>query len=298
MGKVYKRIGAVLAFIFLGLVLVRGSADLPVLNFRSSVFWAGISVALALYVCSQVVSACAWKSVLLICGSAQPIGRAESQLFVSQIGKYIPGNFAHIFGRLSLAFSDGVGGAVAGAAMVLEVGILLTTGMLISGGIILVSPDLVSQLTASLPRHADSVLPILGGLMTFAGLVLGQFIIRRSAGQNMPTLIQFCLPWAFHTFNFALLGMSLWCVTAAIAPETPVPVLHCIAVFTIAWIAGFLAPGVPGGVGIRDGIIALGLELFVGHGSGLGIAVAHRTVSILGDVVVLGLGLLLRKQQV
>lgn len=296
MGKVAKRIGTVLAFVFLGLVLVRGAGDLPALNLRSGVFWAAMSGALALYVLSQVVGAIAWKSVLLIYGAEPPMGRAESQLLVSQIGKYIPGNVAHLFGRLSLAVSDGVAGTVAGAAMVLEIGILLTTGMLIVGGLILVSPDLVAQLTADLPRSNGSFLPVVGLAVVFAGLVIGQVIFWRRAGRPALTAMRFGLPLILHMVNFALLGLSLWGVVTAIAPETPVPVLHCVVLFTIAWIAGFLVPGAPGGVGIRDGIIALGLEMFIGQGAGLGVAVAHRVVSVLGDVVTFGIGLWLRKQ--
>ncbi len=295
MGKTLARIGTVLALVFIGIVLARGVADLPPVDFRSGRFWGGLSGGLALYLVAQLIGAVAWNAVLRIYATVLPLGRAESQLLLSQIGKYIPGNVAHLFGRLSLARADGVAGTTAGAAMLLEVGTLLTTGFVMVGVIVLLNPELILKLTAGLPDITATTLIAVSVASVFACLIAAQLIIWRRAGRPAPSLLQCILPIALHTANFVALGISLWCVTAAIVPED-VPVLHCIAIFTIAWILGFLTPGAPGGVGIRDGIIALGLELFIGQGAGLGVAVAHRMISVIGDVVTFGIGFMLRRQ--
>lgn len=54
-------------------------------------------------------------------------------------------------------------------------------------------------------------------------------------------------------------------------------------------------PGAPGGIGVRDSIIVLGLAITVGEGSALAIALLHRAVSILGDVCTFGVGCYLRR---
>ena len=295
MGKNVARLGTILALVFIGIVLVRGAADLPAVDWRSGRLWLGLSGGLALYLVAQLIGAFAWNAVLRIYATQLPLGRAESQLLLSQIGKYIPGNVAHLFGRLSLARSDGVAGTTAGAAMLLEVGALLTTGFLIVGVIVFVSPDLMLNLTAGLPDINATILIAVSVVGVFACLIAAQLIIWRRAGRPAPTLLQSILPIALYTANFVVLGMSLWCVAVAIAPD-PVPIVHCIAIFTTAWILGFLTPGAPGGVGIRDGIIALGLELFIGQGAGLGVAVAHRLISVVGDVATFGIGLVLRRR--
>jgi hypothetical protein len=295
MGKIVARLGTILALVFIGIVLVRGAADLPAVDWRSGRLWLGLSGALALYLMAQLIGAFAWNAVLRIYATALPLGRAESQLLLSQIGKYIPGNVAHLFGRLSLARADGVTGTTAGAAMLLEVGALLTTGFVIVGLIVLLDPELMLKLITGLPDITATTMIAVSFAGVFACLIAGQIIIWRRAGRPAPSLLQCMLPIALHTANFVLLGISLWCVTTAIVPDN-VPILHCIAIFTTAWILGFLTPGAPGGVGIRDGIIALGLELFIGQGAGLGVAVAHRLISVVGDVATFGIGLVLRRQ--
>ena len=296
MRKLVSWAGAVLALGFLGLVLARGAGDLPVLNLRSGTLWLGLLGGLLLYIASQIIGAAAWKAVLRIYDIDLARGRAESQLLVSQIGKYIPGNVAHLFGRMALAHDDGVPRTIAAASMLLEVAALLTTGLLIVVALLIATPDLMTSLTANLPDTSRAILPGLAIGAVLVGLVIGQIIIWRRAGRPTPRPAKFALPLALHAVNFALLGLSLWGVTKAIEPDANVTLFHCIAIFTTAWVAGFLMPGAPGGVGIRDGIIALGLELFIGPGTGIGVAVAHRIISVLGDLVVFGIGLLLRRR--
>ena len=93
-----------------------------------------------------------------------------------------------------------------------------------------------------------------------------------------------------------VLGISLWCVARAIDPAGGVEMLASMAIFSVAWVAGFLIPGAPGGIGIRDGIVAVGLGLYIGDGSALSVAVGHRAIATLGDVVIFTIGLILRRK--
>ncbi len=289
-------IGTVVSLGFLGLVLIRGIAEMPDLDFRSGVLWAGLLGGLALYVISQLIGAVSWQSVLRMYGVVLPTGRAESQLLVSQIGKYIPGNVAHLFGRIALARADGLQNMVATMAMLIEVAILLTAGFAVVGTLMIFAPDLMRKLTVDLPDDAATVLVATGIIVVLVGLIVGQIIVWRRAGRPRPTIGQLLLPLALHGANFACLGLSLWCVIYAVNPGSTVSIVYCTAIFTTAWIAGFLMPGAPGGIGIRDGIIALGLELFIGQGTGLLVAFLHRILAIVGDVITFCLGLVLRRR--
>ncbi len=293
--RILRILGATLALGFIAAIFYSSAADLPPLETVTpeTCFWLGAG--LGLYIVSQMIGALAWRTVLWAYGVLLPAGRAESQLLVSQIGKYIPGNVAHIFGRLSLARTDGVAVGTTGLAMLLEVGVLLTTGLLLSGGLMLLVPEFRAVLGPVLetvqPHSLTKVLP----LVLILGLLAGYLILWRKVGQvrfNVPTL---AIPAVLHTLNFAVLGISLWCVTVAVNPGNAVDPKALIAVFTVAWVVGFLLPGAPGGIGIRDGIIALGLALFVGEGAALAIAVTHRAVATLGDALVFGIGIHLRR---
>lgn len=295
MGRVAAILGTAVALAFFGVVFWRSAGALPPLDLGSGLVWRGLIGGLALYILSQLTGAAAWRAALAIYNVHLPALRAESQLLLSQIGKYIPGNVAHLIGRFALARTDGIEAAVAGAAMVLEVGFLLAVGISMVGVLVLVAPELVTALTAELPDWAFGWGAGLGVCGLLAGLFAGPWLIWRRAGRPKLTLSRMVLPVMLHGGNFILLGISLWCVALAVHPDGTAGLIQCTIIFITAWVAGFLMPGAPGGVGVRDGIIALGLELFIGPGAGLSVAVAHRAISVLGDIATFGIGLMLRR---
>jgi hypothetical protein len=182
---------------------------------------------------------------------------------------------------------------VAGA-LVLEVGFVLAAAALALAAVVLAMPAFLAGLAAGLPGPAPGWSVFLAaGLLGAVGAV--QAFLWQRAGRPPLVAAHLFLPVALHLVNFAVLGLSLWAVTRAVAPGAEAGVAQCIAIFTVAWVAGFLMPGAPGGVGVRDGIIAIGLEIFVAPGAALACALAHRGASVFGDATILGLGLAMRR---
>jgi uncharacterized membrane protein YbhN (UPF0104 family) len=97
-----------------------------------------------------------------------------------------------------------------------------------------------------------------------------------------------------YSLSFLLLGLSLRLVAGSLSQE-PLPLSLSVAVFAAAWIAGLVTPGAPGGLGVRESAITLGLAPILGGSTGLAVALLHRGVSVLGDVISFGVGLLLPK---
>ncbi len=297
MATVLRYIGTVAALVFIGVILVRHAGEITVLDLGSGSARFAYAGGFILYVLSQFVGAVAWRVTLSIHDVYLPRARAESQLLVSQIGKYIPGNVAHLLGRFALARADGVPSAIIASSLLLEVGFLLTSGVMIVGILLLTMPELVAAITADLPEtwlDGQMVVIFFGFL---ACIAIGQIVTWHKAGKPQLSFLKCIIVLSLHSFNFLMLGVSLWCVALAIYPEGGASMWQCMAIFTTAWVAGFLMPGAPGGIGIRDGIIALGLGLFIDQGAGLGAAIAHRAISVLGDVSVFGLGLTLRRNR-
>ncbi|MDA8584995.1 lysylphosphatidylglycerol synthase domain-containing protein [Rhodobacteraceae bacterium] len=292
-----RYIGTLAALGFVAFLVWRSASEFPLLDFASRWVWLGLAGGLTLYIASQGIGAAAWRATLGVYDIQLPRGRAESQLLVSQIGKYIPGNIAHLIGRAVLAREDGVTTASIGGALLLEVGFLLGTAVFVICGMLLAAPGLLALLTAELPEGWVNRSIIAGGVILAIGLTTGQMFLWRRAGRPKIVIARFVEPILLHLANFAVLGVSLWFITLVVAPQSPIGVGHCIAIFSTAWVAGFLMPGAPGGVGVRDGIIAIGLELFVAPGAALGAALLHRGLSILGDLATFCIGLLLRCPQ-
>lgn len=300
MWRAARYIGTVLALGFVATLVWRSAAEIPPLDLSASTVWLGLLGGFALYGASQFIGASAWRATLRVYDVHLPRGRAESQLLVSQIGKYIPGNIAHLLGRAVLARADGVAGASIAGAMLLEVAFLLIAAILIVGAMLLGAPGLMALLAAGLPEAAMGWPVAAAALAITVCVAAGQLYLWRRAGRPRLVLARVIQPVALHLSNFAVLGVSLWSVALVVAPQsgpaTGLGIGHCVAIFATAWVAGFLLPGAPGGVGMRDGIIAIGLELFMAPGAALAAALLHRAASVLGDVTIFGIGMVMRQR--
>lgn len=61
-------------------------------------------------------------------------------------------------------------------------------------------------------------------------------------------------------------------------------VLQIIAYYMLTWVVGFVVPGAPGGIGVREMIIVMLMNGIVGEEIILIAALIHRCLSILGDI--------------
>lgn len=301
MPRLLRLVGVLLVVGFGGYALWMGGRDLPVLPLDRPRFWGWLALGLGLYLVSQVLAARAWSGTLAVFMIRLPPGRAETQLLVSQVAKYIPGNVAHLLGRLALAREDGVSAAVAGLAMLLEIGLLLAAGGLLFLSFLLFAPELTLSLLP--PGIAGSLaglsLPLAGVLA--AGIGIGIWhLARMIRGRSTRTRLdpaKAAKPLALHVVNFLALGLSLGCVTQAIAPAGNGAFLLSIPVFVVAWTTGFLIPGAPGGIGVREGLIVLGLGTAFGQGPALTAALLHRAICILGDLTTFAISYRRRQRQ-
>ncbi|MFK7835414.1 MAG: hypothetical protein AB8B60_04275 [Sulfitobacter sp.] len=298
MGRAVRILGTVLALGFLGALIWRQLPHLPPLALGSPTLWAGLALAWVMYVLSQLAASEAWRNILTLFGVALPAGLARGQPMVSQIGKYIPGNVAHLIGRVAIGRRDGVAVPVLGAAMLIEVGVTLAVGLGVAGLLMLIWPDFIGTLTADLPDLATRSVPVAIATLLILAIGVGTVLIRarlRALDSPRPALRRLTQPLGLHLASFAILGVSLWGAAWAVDAASAPGLITCTMIFAFAWAAGFVMPGAPGGIGVRDSIIVLGLALSMGEGTGLAVALLHRAVSVLGDVTTFGLGWWMRK---
>lgn len=300
MGRVIRIFGTILALSCIGFLVVQQAPNLPPLDMSSASLWTALALALVCYVVSQFSAAEAWRSILSLWGVKIAPRLARGQPMVSQIGKYIPGNVAHLFGRLVIGRRDGVAGGILAASMALEVAITLGVGLSVAGILLLVLPEAFPNLAAEYPDLATRLLPVSIAVLFAIGIGVGAIILKsrlRAIGVPRPTVSALGRPLALHLASFSVLGVSLWATAIAVAPNVAPGLVTCTLIFAFAWAAGFVVPGAPGGIGVRDSIIVLGLAASMGEGSGLAIALLHRAVSVLGDIATFGFGWNMRRAQ-
>ncbi|MEM7178738.1 MAG: lysylphosphatidylglycerol synthase domain-containing protein [Pseudomonadota bacterium] len=299
MGRFAGYLGTAIAFGFIGWFVYENWDRLPTIDLLSPNVSQNVGFCLFFYLLTQILASIGWRYTLGTLGKACNAGLAESELLVSQIGKYIPGNIAHLIGRISLARTDGIPGWAASLAMFLEICMLLAIGMLYVAVLMIAMPDVMAEIAHELQTRTAVIYSVAAlFLVLLTAVIVIMLINRRKRDGAMAKNIQpvrLLGPVAIHIVNNLLLGISLYFAARAVAPTAQISVGFCTIVFVTAWVSGFLTPGSPGGLGVRDGIIALGLGMTMGGAAGLSIAFLHRGVSVVGDVISFGLGLCARK---
>jgi uncharacterized membrane protein YbhN (UPF0104 family) len=301
--KLLQGLGVLLAtsaVLWFGFQLVRNSSAFSVIDSTSIIF---VGMAILVYSASAFVSNSAWFVLLRSVGEHQSqVWQALSIGYLSQAGKYIPGNVAHHFGRVVLAKRHGLGMSNTLFTMFVEtvwvvaIAALLALAVLMSAG-----------------RHLFEEIPYIPQWWALAG-VISIAILAPSAAHSlferaarwwarrkeieissvrMPTLRTFWLISLMYVANYLILGIVLHIIASQIFGEEKGGILLLSGVFAVAWIAGFLTPGAPAGLGVREVVLVAALTPIYGSETAVGVAAILRVVTVLGDGLVFleGLGL-------
>jgi len=93
-----------------------------------------------------------------------------------------------------------------------------------------------------------------------------------------------------YSLNFLVLGLVLRVVCAALAPSVRLDYLFLTAAFAFAWLAGYLAPGLPAGLGAREGVLSAFLAGHLPEVELLNVLLGIRLATVAGDVLSFALG--------
>ena len=207
----------------------------------------------------------------------------------SNIGKYLPGNVMHFVERNIFAKGQGLSQIDVTTSTIVEIFCQVFVAITIS---IAFSRDYLFDIMRSFfsGRYLIAIgviIPIFI-CMAFIGYEKNskiQIVVKKILRVNyIPTFLCVCLLYTLVLFLqgfqlLMLLNLGFGCV---------LPVqqsLLVIAFFVMAWMIGFVVPGAPGGLGIRETVIVLLLSDIIGEDKVLCAALLFRLISILADVL-------------
>jgi uncharacterized membrane protein YbhN (UPF0104 family) len=180
---------------------------------------------------------------------------------------------------------------VALLAVTLQIG----TGAIVALPLLLGLPDRFAlatvvagavALTPLVPLAAPGIVPAL--LRRLPKSLGGIELPPPARGQVLGWILALVGIWILQGGAFALLGSAFTDVALADVPRW-------VGAWATAYVIGLLALFAPGGLGVREGVLAVLLEqLGLTDEAGSVIAVASRLWSIAAEVLVLGLALALR----
>lgn len=216
----------------------------------------------------------------------------------ANIGKYLPGNVMHYVERNLFAGNLGISQKKLAASTVFEV-------------FTLVSAAFVIAICVSLNQLQNALYNVLGeNYVTIvisviaAGIALvafGAFLFRKKlksilAGYTIADFIKAyvgnVLLYAGVLITLGIIMVILYCYMGGTFEWGSAALI--VSGFTIAWVLGFIVPGAPGGIGVRELVITLLLSSVVGEGLVVTLSVTHRLITIVGDFMAYFVMLIIR----
>lgn len=201
-----------------------------------------------------------WPYLLRRLGTPAPFSWI-GLFFKSQLGKYLPGSVWQYAGRVGLARNRGV-------------------------PIQLALVSVFAEIAFSAVAAAAAASLILGWVATaavFAGLgallALGSVLRERVAGPNvLPALAAAPGAIVLYLVVWGLYGLAFWTTARALfaIPASDIP--RYIGVFALAWLVGLVAFFAPGGIGVREAVIAALLTGRLGQADAIVLAATSRIV--------------------
>jgi uncharacterized membrane protein YbhN (UPF0104 family) len=201
---------------------------------------------------------------------------------IAQLGKYLPGSVWHLVGRVALYRRHGV-------AVPQGTGVLALENLVLVGSAGLLG---VALTVGPLARVLGIEVPSLGWLLAAASMlalaawwVLLRFLAPRVLarfvdGRKLPSSQLF---WLSLTM-WASFGLSFWFVLPS-PTRTLTALAPAAGTFALGWIAGYLSPFAPGGLGVREAVIVALLAPSVGTSVAIGAAAASRILWTLNELL-------------
>ncbi|MCY4507405.1 MAG: hypothetical protein OXG35_10670 [Acidobacteria bacterium] len=267
-----RRAGTALAVLGIAWVAMRfrrygdalGPAAVP------GVVWACAAGLAIVYAGADALLALAWRALLHTQGT--PAGRAWSlQTYgVSQLSKYVPGNVMHLASRQLLGASAGVPHATLAGSSLYELVGLASAGLLLS----LLALPLIDG------SRFRWVTPAAGATIVLLALAL----VRMASGPLTARVL------GYHLLFLLTASLTFATPLALLSPDAArtLPWAAACGAYAAAWLAGFLPPGAPAGLGVREAVLVLLLGGHAAEQDLLPAVVLSRVVTALGDTLFFG----------
>lgn len=305
MKRLYRTLGLLFALVVTALFVVYVVRSLQGHDLRvyaTPRALVGIGLAALLWSTGIPLLALAWRELLSGLGVHRSWRELTGILGITQFAKYVPGNVAQYIGRVGMSLSRGI------PARPLAVTIILETLLVVAAAIVVgVGTGALSRAALEVVRRHN--LQLLSIALLVAAVVAGLFVLqrvapallRRFAPSYAPALEGDLLPprgalaraLGLCCLVYGAVGIGLVLLAHWLLPAVAQDNWLLIAAFSLAWVVGFVTPGAPGGLGVREGLLLLMLAPVYSAAAASILVIALRIATTLGDVIALLLGWLL-----
>jgi len=230
-------------------------------------------------------------------GSPVPLSLAVSVVWISLLGKYIPGKVAVVGSAVYILKDYGV--KVTDSTIALVIVNLLT----IAAALILSLPLFFSSIANQMAISSWLFFPFLIFMIVISFfpqviIVPVNFIVKRMGHPALEISFSFrqiLLFFVIVIIQCCCIGISAWCTIRAFIPIEISALPFVISVSSFAGVIGFLVLFSPAGLGVREGIYLLALSSLTGPEAAALAAVILRVMQTVADMLAGVLGAFILK---
>lgn len=244
----------------------------------------GIAISILFNIVCLCLFSAIWRLSLLAIGEKVHWKTAFRVYAASNLAKYIPGNVFQFVGRYSLARIEGISRQSIFISLGLETAIMLGTAALLAipSAIIFGKWEFLEDVLKRSP-----ILLIILASVSLIGLYFIKYKIPSIVikAVRLTKLLPITLSSLINLIIWFIYGLSICLVYSLLWPESPgISVYFFAWGFAAAWMAGYLVPGSPGGLGIREAVLYAIFSTTIGGGVAATLFIVMRLNSIAADI--------------
>jgi uncharacterized membrane protein YbhN (UPF0104 family) len=290
--RIVQYVLALVAIVFVGLALARSWDDVQAHDWTLS--WGWLVVSAGVFLAYYMMQAMAWHLLLRAFDQRAPAAWAAASWGRSILVRYVPGNVFMFLGRLLSCQRRDLEGRRVSAAMVYEQALAFCAA-LVTLGILFpfweYRPGLTALSLMGIPvllvlLHPRVFAPLAGRVLALLhreplGEVLG-------FGRVLALLCYYVAAWF-------VAGLGCWTLARGVTEVDVDSLPAVLAAFAFAYVVGMVAFVFPGGLGVREVVLAGALGGALGAGVALAWAVLLRLWLIAAELVFTGLAWLVER---
>jgi hypothetical protein len=281
------------AFVFIVRRLM--SLDAGKIDYRAFLeprYFVAVICFIVVSILANVGYAFSWRQIISCLASRRVPFKLVFPVYAkSNIAKYLPGNVAHYVGRQVFGYSLGIKQEKIVAATILEIVYSVCVSALLS---LLFAGSIFVDVAVRWIR--DNGMLVMAGLCILMALLIIGIILYANGKKRLvqqilsavkPVEVLRILPLVVPVYCGIFISYGVM-FALLMSVNTVVDISNfgiVIAASVASWLIGFITPGVPGGIGVRESVLILMLGPIFSTEIILPAAIIQRVVMIFGDVL-------------
>lgn len=285
--KLTGRLLLILSLIYLTYHLYKNVHQIKNLTFNKELIIL-ITVSSLIFMIAQWSIAIGWGKILACLQQTKIKWRVLLNIYGrANIAKYLPTNVMHFAGRqmygreVGWAHSNMATATIIETALLVSIGILIVITLVFQRNILIETIELIVPIRIFQDLSAFHLTIVLASLFSLY-LIIQKFIFSRLNYISISVIIQSLI---FFILFFILSGAAFSLIASQLLiMDNFDSILLLLLAYGSAWVFGYIIPGAPGGIGIREFILTILLQNIGDKPTILAIVLLTRVSTTLGDI--------------